>query len=710
MEPLSRPHGYFLRKYGVAHITMVRMSEIQALNVQAGDTIGGYTLIDRLGGGAMGSVWKVKDDGGQLHAMKILRDSLEDDRNTKDHVTSRERLRREAMALRKIHNPGVCGIDDMELDDSVAFIVTELIEGENLRDDVAHNGKYVGEDLERLASKLIAAVQAVHAAGIIHRDIKPTNVMISTSGPILVDFGIAMGQGESHVTSTGLVMGTPGFIAPEIIDGAESDEMTDWWSVASVLAFAATGAPVFGSSPMMAVLEREASGNANLAGLPPRTLAAFRSALSPNRSKRCTPQELLNAITKDAWNKDVWDRPDSDMMLPFGKSEPDGTSENSTDRSGERQHTRFPNARLAWRARDRRTMALKTPPPPPPSQTLRATPALDSATVPLMNTVAEPHESMIQATQVMGDTMPVQPGRMVSSSPQAAVSDSHTVPMAERQAIPQSGHAAPVTERPSAPEYAASHEYTTEYTAPVQPVQSVRPEAPEYTIPEHPAPDYPAPEYRDPRSLYVQRSMPVILTLALPLMILAAAYPITSCLVAGALMIIASAIGINIVAQSQRETRRGAAKASDMLLRILSFPVHLLRGFIEVLPALAIGLVVNVCLVVIMVVLLHAPLTFATANLFGSLLRIPVPYGSPWSWGGLSLAVASAAAWIIGCYCPHTAMLRMGLGSLRGKERNGENQANTLASATLGIAIVAILVPPVMLFMAHGIDWWPWIL
>ena len=82
--------------------------------------------------------------------------------------------------------------------------------------------------------------------------------MVSAAGPVLVDFGIAMGEGESHVTRTGLVMGTPGFIAPEIIDGAESDDATDWWSVASVLAFAATGAPVFGTKPMMAVLEREA--------------------------------------------------------------------------------------------------------------------------------------------------------------------------------------------------------------------------------------------------------------------------------------------------------------------------------------------------------------------------------------------------------------------------------------------------------------------
>ena len=270
-------------------IRMEGMSDLNALNLEPGEVVGGYTLISRLGSGAMGSVWRVRDDGGTTYAMKILRDSLTDesvagsgsastalhDPDLKPDVTPRERLRREAMALKKINHPGVCGIVDMELDDTLAFIVTELIEGKNLKDDVAANGRYVGDDLERLARKLIEATKAVHAAGIVHRDIKPTNVMVSAAGP-------------------------------EIIDGAESDDATDWWSVASVLAFAATGAPVFGTKPMMAVLEREASGNANLSGLPAGTLAAFRSALDPDRRDRCTPDQLLNAIALDALNPNAW--------------------------------------------------------------------------------------------------------------------------------------------------------------------------------------------------------------------------------------------------------------------------------------------------------------------------------------------------------------------------------------------------------------------
>ena len=282
------------------------MSELTPMELHPGLQVGGYTLVSRLGGGAMGTVWRVHDDGGQEYAMKLLRESQGDEANdaadadTREFDVARERLHREAAALQRIRHPGVCRVLDMELDETLAFIVTELIDGRNLRDDVAANGRYVGDDLERLAGKLIDATDAVHAAGIVHRDIKPTNVMISQTGPVLVDFGIAMGEGESHVTRTGMVMGTPGFIAPEIIDGAESDARSDWWSVAAVLAFAATGRPVFGSKPMMAVLERAAAGQPNLTGLPTRTMQAFRAALAPRREERCTPRELLEAIATDA--------------------------------------------------------------------------------------------------------------------------------------------------------------------------------------------------------------------------------------------------------------------------------------------------------------------------------------------------------------------------------------------------------------------------
>ena len=345
------------------------MDEINALGLASGEEVGGYRLISRLGGGAMGTVWRVEDGAGQQYAMKILRDSLYDEHQggdvsgteIKEAASARERLRREALALRRIHHPGVCQIVDLELDDALAFIVTELIDGSTLLKDVADNGRYIADDLERLARKLIDAITAVHAAGIIHRDIKPSNVMISATGPVLVDFGIAMGQGESHVTRTGLVMGTPGFIAPEIIDGAESTAATDWWSLTSVLAFAATGRPVFGSKPLMTVLEREAGGNADLSGLPERTRRAFQCALAPNPTARCTPGELLRTIHKDALEPDLWEdpvvKPLNDAGLVNNPNPPKKTS--PLDDSGNSLHSDHHNSQDP--AQDPGTAAVMPP-------------------------------------------------------------------------------------------------------------------------------------------------------------------------------------------------------------------------------------------------------------------------------------------------------------------------------------------------------------
>ncbi len=100
------------------------MSDLHALNLEPGDIVGGYTLVSRLGRGAMGSVWRVVDGGGTNYAMKILRDSLDDEdtASQRAQATARERLRREAMALKRIKDPGVCSIVDMEIDDALAFI------------------------------------------------------------------------------------------------------------------------------------------------------------------------------------------------------------------------------------------------------------------------------------------------------------------------------------------------------------------------------------------------------------------------------------------------------------------------------------------------------------------------------------------------------------------------------------------------------------
>lgn len=673
---------------------MGSMSDLSALNLEAGSLVGGYTLISRLGSGAMGSVWRVRDDGGHQYAMKILRDSLTEEdasgERSRDQLTARERLRREAMALQKVRHPGVCGIVDMELDDALAFIVTELIEGKNLREDVRANGRYVGDDLERLGRKLIEAVKAVHAAGIVHRDIKPTNVMVSNTGPVLVDFGIAMGEGESHVTRTGLVMGTPGFIAPEIIDGAESDEMSDWWSVASVLAFAATGEPVFGTKPMMTVLERAAAGSANLAGLPAGTMAAFRSALNPDRTKRCTPDELLQAIALDALNPQAWDAADTassaagtpEAMPPFAES-PD-------------------NPRELWRALDHVTGedAIGT----------RTLPQFVEATQPIGTTgIADITDTVIAdapdaGTSVMDinahtTTIPLGTGtRMLPVDS----GDTSVLPQDAPLDTPQSTRVMPVqdawnptqeakqidpaikpalqriaNQRPPAVIPNASVEMAQNVqaqdiptsTMPVMPATPITPTAPVAPL------NLNAPQPPNPadvlRGELLSRGTLLCALLAIPVALFGLFSPWLAWAAGALLAWLLTTIGFNMEAQLEREGRRGGSrKASDWFARAATLPWHVLKGLGYAVPRALIMAAIAALGLAIATVALQLPFTMVDTAIFGFTIPLPTWIEGPVSQSGVVQAGCCAIGWLVSALTPGALVLRLGAGTLRGRPKS----------------------------------------
>lgn len=642
---------------------MDAMSDLSALNLEAGSLVGGYTLISRLGSGAMGSVWRVRDDGGHQYAMKILRDSLAEEdasgERSRDQLTARERLRREAMALQKVRHPGVCGIVDMELDDALAFIVTELIEGKNLREDVRANGRYVGDDLERLGRKLIEAVKAVHAAGIVHRDIKPTNVMVSNTGPVLVDFGIAMGEGESHVTRTGLVMGTPGFIAPEIIDGAESDEMSDWWSVASVLAFAATGEPVFGTKPMMTVLERAAAGSANLAGLPAGTMAAFRSALNPDRTKRCTPDELLQAIALDALNPQAWDAADTassaagtpEAMPPFAES-PD-------------------NPRELWRALDHVTgedaIGTRTLP-----QFVEATQTIDATGTRVLPANSETTSVLPRDTSQSTRVMPVQNAwnpaeeqtqidptikpalqRIANQRPPAVIPNA-SVEMAQNARNAQAAQAA----QPGAAPVVSASSITP--TAAITPVAPLNPNAPQ---PPNPADVL--------RGELLSRGTLLCALLAIPVAIFGLFSPWLAWAAGALLAWLLTTIGFNMEAQLEREGRRGGSrKASDWFARAATLPWHVLKGLGYAVPRALIMAAIAALGLAIATVALQLPFTMVDTAIFGFTIPLPTWIEGPVSQSGVVQAGCCAIGWLVSALTPGALVLRLGAGTLRGRPKS----------------------------------------
>ncbi len=204
-----------------------------------GDEVGGYVVEGPLGSGGSGQVYLVRNAEGALAALKRV-DAQHDE-------VAVERLRREVRALMAVRHPAVPRVLDAELEDDDTFVVFEYIQGECLADEVAARGPLVGEDLAHCAERIAGALEAAHAAGLVHRDVTPSNVMMSPAGAVLIDFGLSHRADDSRLTREGLVSGTAGYVAPEVIDGAEPGADADRWAWAATMAFAMTGKAPYGT-------------------------------------------------------------------------------------------------------------------------------------------------------------------------------------------------------------------------------------------------------------------------------------------------------------------------------------------------------------------------------------------------------------------------------------------------------------------------------
>ncbi len=213
---------------------------MSGLERAVGDVVGGYRVDDRLGRGGSSAVYLVTDGGGHQAALKLV--------DTAD-VGARERLAREVDALASVRHPAVPRVIDWELDAEDAFVVFDYVPGHTLQSWVREHGPLDATELAALAGRLADALGAVHAAGAIHRDVTPPNVVLGPDGPVLIDFGLSQRDHDPRLTRVGLVSGTAGYVAPEVIDGAEPSPQADWWGWAATVAFAATGRAPFGVGP-----------------------------------------------------------------------------------------------------------------------------------------------------------------------------------------------------------------------------------------------------------------------------------------------------------------------------------------------------------------------------------------------------------------------------------------------------------------------------
>ena len=234
----------------------------------------------------MGVVHLAQGPDGRRVALKVLRPHIVGD------VEARERLAREVSSLRRITSPRVAEILDADPHGEIPYVVTRYVPGLSLYHHVAEEGAIEGSDLLHFADCLAEALLAVHSVGVLHRDVKPTNVLMEGRSPVLIDFGLARVAEDPRLTQTGWLLGTPGYLAPEILYGDDASPASDVHAWAATIVFAATGRPPYGKGPAMAIMDRVRRGEHDLSGIEDPLRGVLREALSPDPLERPSVHEL----------------------------------------------------------------------------------------------------------------------------------------------------------------------------------------------------------------------------------------------------------------------------------------------------------------------------------------------------------------------------------------------------------------------------------
>ncbi|MDA3643652.1 serine/threonine protein kinase [Saccharopolyspora indica] len=203
--------------------------------------IGGrYQVIQELGRGGMGIVWRAWDQViGREVAIKELH--LPDGVPPAERQVYEERVLREARTAGRLNDPAVVTVHDVLAEAGATYIVMELVQAVTLNQHVAQHGPLRPEQAADLARQVVSALESAHAAGIVHRDVKPSNIMVADGRVKLADFGIAQTLDDPRLTTSGAIIGSPSFMAPERLQGADASPASDLWSLGATLFFAVEG-------------------------------------------------------------------------------------------------------------------------------------------------------------------------------------------------------------------------------------------------------------------------------------------------------------------------------------------------------------------------------------------------------------------------------------------------------------------------------------
>lgn len=249
--------------------------------------VGPYRLIGQIGEGGMGVVYLARAPDDRRVAVKILRPSVVGDAH------GRARLAREVTSLRRVRSPRIAEVYDADPWGETPYVVTRYVPGPSLREIVGQRGCLEGLALTRFARGLAQALVVVHRADVLHRDVKPSNVLIEDGEPVLIDFGLAQLSDDMTLTQTGWLLGTPGYLAPEILYGDGPTPAADVHAWAATVTFAALGRGPYGSGPAMAVMDRARRGEFDLAGLPSDIADVLAAALRLDAGNRPTARQLV---------------------------------------------------------------------------------------------------------------------------------------------------------------------------------------------------------------------------------------------------------------------------------------------------------------------------------------------------------------------------------------------------------------------------------
>jgi hypothetical protein len=253
--------------------------------------IGPYQLLGRLGAGGMGRVFLGVSAAGRPVAVKIVHAELAAD------PEFRTRFSTEVAAARKVSGLFTALVVDADVDAPVPWLATAYVAGPSLSEAVRNRGPLTSWSLLALAAGLAKSLTAIHAAGVVHGDLKPSNVLLAPDGPRVIDFGISQAAEAAPLARAGLVVGTPSFMAPEQAAGQEVGPLSDVFSLGAVLAFAATGRKPFGAGQPAAVLERVVRGAADLEDAPAEVRPLIERCLVKDPLRRPAAAELLAGVT-----------------------------------------------------------------------------------------------------------------------------------------------------------------------------------------------------------------------------------------------------------------------------------------------------------------------------------------------------------------------------------------------------------------------------